>query len=485
MSGLIFKISVKRYQLLLICLLVLSLILRLYNINYNSPFNDEAIYQVIGNLGVYKWDWYSYNAPAWVAGSIFVYPTLSALAGSFGGVVGARILNVILGVLAVETVFSLGSLLPSWREKPNYLAGIISAAILGGATVTYFVSRLATYDMPSFYLLLLSFYLLARAWRIGSNSGRWYFLSGLVLVLAVLTKIIVGLYVLPVLAVGFIVSRRRGRANFKLWRGYFLLPVILLLGAYGVLSYGALLSYAKVQAAREYFSLSQIAGEFFSATGWAWLWWAVGSLGLIYKRRIELWATLTSLALLPLGFHLATHRLATLDKHVFLSVAFLALAAGIGISYLLKSSPRVFRYTLSGFLPLVLGFYLFTSYTAAQTYNNQWVNTYPVTRYLNQNLAPHDKILAEAGASAILAAYPLTPPANVTTFDWLDYKGKTGRQAYEDAVLNGYFNYVQLFNNPPRDDVFHGDLYKVVKENLYGYQLDYFDANFSIYKRLY
>ena len=485
MNGLFVSHPVIKYQLLLIGLLVVSLFSRLYNINYNSPFNDEAIYQVIGNLGVFKWDWVSYNAPAWVAGSIFVYPTFSALAGSLGGVLGARILNVIFGVLALESIFNLGSLLPDARGRANYVAGLLSALILGGASVTYYVSRLATYDMPSFYFLLLGLYFLSRAWRVGSNSSRWYFFSALTLTLAVLTKMIVGLYIVPIWILSFLVSWQRGVFNLALWRNYFLLPQLALLGIYVVFSYGPLLTYAQIQSAREYIAWPQILQFFWSQTKWAFGWWVLGTIGLALKRKWGLWAVLTGLALLPLAFHLGTHRMVTLDKHVFLSIAFLALVAGIGLSYLLSFPSRVFRLILGAFLTLTFGFYLYSSFNEASHYNSRWINTYSATNYLRSQVSPTDKILAEAGAAVILATYPITPPANVTTFDWLEFKGTTGKDAYESAVLNGHFNYIQLFNDPKQSGQANGNLQTVVKENLYGYKLAYFDSDFSIYKRLY
>src|SRR3989344_247107 len=79
--------------------------IRLYHLDYNTPFIDEAIYVVIGKLGLFEGDWISYNTQAWMAGFPYLYPSLTALAYTTGGIVTSRLLSVLVGVLIVEEIY--------------------------------------------------------------------------------------------------------------------------------------------------------------------------------------------------------------------------------------------------------------------------------------------------------------------------------------------------------------------------------------------
>ena len=90
---------------LLAVILIISFLLRVVNLNYNSPFNDEAVYIVIGKMGVFGGDWFSYNAKNWMAGFPYFYPTLTALSYITGGIVGSRFLSVMFGIMSIEAVY--------------------------------------------------------------------------------------------------------------------------------------------------------------------------------------------------------------------------------------------------------------------------------------------------------------------------------------------------------------------------------------------
>lgn len=99
----------------------LSFGLRIYNLNYNSPFNDEAIYIVLGRLGIFQGDWWIYNAASWMAGQPYVYPSMTAIAYMSGGIVASRVLNVLIGLLAIESMFALTYLISPGTETQKRL----------------------------------------------------------------------------------------------------------------------------------------------------------------------------------------------------------------------------------------------------------------------------------------------------------------------------------------------------------------------------
>src|SRR3989304_10223442 len=93
--------NTKKYLLFASAIAAASFLIRAVNLSYNSPFNDEAIYIVIGKMGLFGGDWTSYNAASWMAGLPFLYPPLAGVGFELGGIVGARMLSVVFGVLSV------------------------------------------------------------------------------------------------------------------------------------------------------------------------------------------------------------------------------------------------------------------------------------------------------------------------------------------------------------------------------------------------
>src|SRR3990167_7889340 len=88
---------------ILALILLISLAIRVYNLNYNSPFLDEAQYIVLGKK-VLACHWQESNPFSWVGGMPLFYPTLSAIFGVFG-IIGSRFFNVLLGVLSVYLIY--------------------------------------------------------------------------------------------------------------------------------------------------------------------------------------------------------------------------------------------------------------------------------------------------------------------------------------------------------------------------------------------
>lgn len=150
------------YNLLLPIIILLAFAVRIINLSYNSPFRDEAIYIVLGKLGVFDHDWWSYNAQSWLGGSLYIYPIITALAYAIGGITGSRLLNIFLNLSAICLIFKLACQL-SRPEKNQRIGSLTAAALTGGASISLYVARLATYDMPSFCLFFCQPVLFAKS----------------------------------------------------------------------------------------------------------------------------------------------------------------------------------------------------------------------------------------------------------------------------------------------------------------------------------
>jgi hypothetical protein len=471
------------------CIILFAFLIRVYNLDYNSPFSDEAIYIVIGKLGVFQGDWWSYNAVSWMGGSPFFYPTISAISSVTGGIIGSRLLNVVFGVLTVETIFRITIIL---NDNKKIISGLMSAAILSFSATAIYVSRLATYDMPSYFFAVLGFYLLLLAEKNTKRSGKYYFLSSLSIIFAVLTKIITAIY-LPIIFVYSYESARRKSKKKKLhfnrlyfWKRYFIPPLLAGIFLYLTTYMSSIVSFFNLQFEREKVEYLVIVSSFINYLYPSLILFAVASLGFVLKKAWKSWFYIIFLAAIPLVFHLASERLISLDKHAFMSLIFLSIGIGIGLDKLYSVDSRIFNPLKSAILTTGLAIFTVISLNNAGQYNQLWQNSNNMLHFVENKVKKDDLILAENGPEVILATYNTNFPLNTTTFDYFDYKKSTDLESYRKAVLDGYFNLIEIeTNNDMKTERFNqiNDLVlQAVEEN---YKLAYSDEAYQVYLRRY
>jgi hypothetical protein len=477
------------YTLILLVVLILSFCVRFYNLNYNSPFNDEAIYIVLGRMGIFQGDWWSYNPSAWVPGLPYLYPTMTAIAYMSGGIVGSRFLSVIFGVLAIEVIYVITKSFYPPPEKNGYknLAGLISAVVIAGAQVSLYVSRLATFDMPSFYFFFLGIALLLYGIRHSDNTGKWYFLAAILLYFSFLIKIIVAIYFPLILTYSFFVSQKQGIKNYFFWKRYFLSPLLIGLALFFAININFLLIYAGVQASRAKDTPITIIKIIWENTSFVWIFWLIGSIGMLISKEWKKWLILSLAASWILLSHIISQRRFTLDKHVYLAIVFVAIIGGIGIAELIKKAHfRIVKIALCFILVISLTFYWIIGYRDAQKYNQMWEDATEMLQKLPNYIHSGNNVLVEAGASAILANYEGNIPTNTTTFDWLEYRKLQGEKAYISAMQDGYFDVVELDGEHSPKDPVNTKMHNLLKElvNL-NYILVYSKNDFQIYQKSY
>jgi hypothetical protein len=461
-----------------------SLIWRSANLNYNSPFNDEAIYIVIGKMGLFQKGWDIYGAKNWIAGHPYFYPVMAALSHVFQGIAGPRLLNVIFGLLFLETVF-LTTLHLSSKTKEKRMGSLLAVFLAAAAPVLYYVSRLATYDMPGFYFLFLGLSLLLIANDQTYRSSKYYFLSALFLIFAVFTKIIAGIFFPLIIIFSFYRAKKLGPKNFYFWLRYFFFVFTIGMALYTIFIAGPLLTYYQTQSAVDDYNSRQILASFWEHTAPFWFFWLIGSIGFFLKKSWFEWLFLTLGGVWILLFHLITGRWFTLDKHTLGSIFFLTVTAGTGFNYLSsKLSSKLAKTSLSLALIFSLVSFTFFALIDSQRFNNLWLNETSLLSYLQRTIGLGDKVLVESGSGPILATYQQNFPLNVTTFDWLDYAATQGEEAYSLAVASGYFDYIQLVNPKIFKIPSTAKVHRVVAQNIEeNYNLVYNENNFLVYKR--
>jgi len=165
---------------------------------------------------------------------------------------------------------------------------------------------------------------------------------------------------------------------------------------------------------------------------------------LVKSKKIKEVFTLASLSLIIPLFHLALTRYATLDKHMYLSIIFLASIIGYAVAIFLKKGSTLMHFAKYS-LPILAFMYFIYSYNQLFQFEHTWKNTRVLSNFLKTEVKPENKILTESGGATILALYDnIFPPKGIVTFDWIDYSGLTGNEAYLQAIKDGYFDYIEL-----------------------------------------
>lgn len=462
-------------------LLVLAFFIRIYHLNYNTPFIDEAIYVVIGKLGVFENDWSSYNAQSWMAGLPYVYPPLSALAYVQGGIVASRLLNVVFGLLVIEEVFRFTYLLNLSTKGRQLLAGSIAAFITAFSAISLHLSRLATYDILSILFMLISLNCLIKSRYY--STGKFFLISAAALLLAFTTKIIIGAYIPLIIAASFYFFHRTKSRTFTLYQQYFLVPLFFGLLLYLATNSQNLLSFFDTQViGREFYSFSDLLDEIVRFMGIVIAVSVPSSFLLIIKGKARSVLFLLVFAFWVPLMHLVNHRMATLDKHLMFTLVFLSPLIASALTYWLSSPVSWYRRAFAAFCLVAVPVFFFSERPLLANLENQWQNTASVETILYQNARPDYNILTSNGAPTILALYDRVAPANVSTFDWFVYGGLEGDAAYRQAVTDGYFDLIELEIDHDRKPELVDDLINLAADH---YQVVYRQHPFVAYERIY
>jgi len=122
------------HYILLGCILAYGLVISLVKIDYNSVFVDEAYHIVMGRqlvAGEY--------CPGCSAhtGSVMTWPLFASFGDAFGGLYGARIMNIILGLMLTVCIYL------ATRMLAGRALGLLAAAIFMFSGQALYLMKLA------------------------------------------------------------------------------------------------------------------------------------------------------------------------------------------------------------------------------------------------------------------------------------------------------------------------------------------------------
>src|SRR3990170_3241920 len=277
------KYGLKSYWLLGFILLSAFLI-RTVNLNYNSPFLDEAVYINLGKT-FWKGRWSElFGDISWVGGFPFFYPPLSAMFHALGGIIASRFFNVVLGVGSVFLIYRFTrEIFPVSSEKESKTAGLVASAMMATSTIPVTFSRLATYDALLVFLFLAGVVALARAVFEGERNA--YVAGAVFLFLAFLAKYIAAIYIplLLLITLYLALKTNRGEAVGGILKSFWM-PLILLAIIYIALTFSELKGFLSSKTSEDHDSAITIVRLFVKYSPVVFL-AAIPSFYLMIKKR--------------------------------------------------------------------------------------------------------------------------------------------------------------------------------------------------------
>ncbi|WP_238431720.1 ArnT family glycosyltransferase [Streptomyces cavernae] len=464
------SVDTRRSKLLgrgvLVCILMvqagLSLRLR------GTAFQDEALYIAAGHYeldNLVNGTKTPVDFAAYFSGHPKLYPVLAALVDTQFGLTGVRVMSLLFMLAATGLLYSLT------RRLFNLRAGLGAAALFSVLQSTMVLGNFATYDAAAIFLLALSAYAVVRTDRMKSAA---VLLAAPPAALAFAVKYASGLY-LPTLVLLAVITAHRHRGVGALGRGVVLGGGIgALLGA-GYFLAGPVggISSTTTDRARGTDTAATMLQHSAEWGGLVFLAALFGTIGYTLRgrmgempwiagitpgrwRRAALGVLLTGTALLAPAYQIHLQTEISLYKHVGFGLFFAAPMAGLGMARLV--GPH-FRHPQLGIMLYVLTL-VFGMVQAQRAYS--FPDSAPMIAFMRDVVDKKGRYLAEEQE---VPGYYLR---DVTRWEqWqnsyvLDYRGKSGPDAFRQAVRDGYFDAI----------VMHGrvspDTFAAVKQGLKG-----------------
>jgi hypothetical protein len=321
---------------LVLGILIYGLVVSITSLDYNSVFIDEAFHITMGRQLL---DGEPCPGCPSHTGSVTTWPLLAAYADTWGGLYGARVLTIAIGLAMTVAVYLTARLLL------GNIYAIIAAALFQFSGQALYLMKLATYDMLAAFLLSLSFLVLVASERVRSKGFEALALvtGTSFLFLASVTK-----YIVPVFIPFFLayVVLRHGWWKFLLFS---LLPLVVVSALY--------LRFAPYPPNPVVVNQVEVVHEtarlpLGTLTEWMFRWVALAYLlavfGLFHEQKGRTALLLIILSTPIIIIHLAAGMERSVNKNMIFALIFLAPAAALGVDHIsrlfsMRSASRAVR----------------------------------------------------------------------------------------------------------------------------------------------
>jgi Dolichyl-phosphate-mannose-protein mannosyltransferase len=442
-------------RLVLLCILAVQALLSLRM--RNTAFEDEALYAYVGHLEIAHWLHGSPlqgNYASFFSGAPVLYPPLSAVADSVGGLAAARAVSLIAMLATTTLLYGLT------RRLFNERVGLCAALLFSVSEATIFLGRLATFDAPALFLLAFATWIVVR-----TAAFRWpaYLLAAPIASLAVATKYASVLFVPSIVLIAGLAAWPSSR------RRAVVAPLALGSAIAAILAAAFHLAGGNYRTGIEITTLDRVAGTtpvgtlLWDSVQWvgvAFAFAVIGAVGYAFRpnnepgepiapggpriRRVLLGAVMAGSALLAPAEQIRIHTVTSLPKHIGFGLFLAAPIAGVGLARLLGDHFRRAQMAVA-----VWGTVLALGMTQASNLFQSWPNSTVFVADFARYLQPGAHYLVEVDEVPIyyLRRDADAQPSQFTStylFSYKNSKGKvlTGDAAYVAALQAGYFRIV-------------------------------------------
>ncbi len=444
-------------------------LLSLRLIRSNTAFQDEALYLWAGHR---VWSHWLYGAPvpgfpSYFSGAPAVYPPLGALADTYGGLAGARLLSLAFMLLATLLLYLTA------RRIFDRRSALFAVCLFAGLGATQFVGALATYDAMAIALLALAACLGVRAGDLRSrHRTALLVMAGIALALADATKYAAALFdpvvIAAVMAFGW---HQRGRRFGLAAAAVLLLTTVAILAVavrigghpywHGIMS---------TTLARSSGDIAPVGVLYVSAT-WAGGVMVLALIGTAVVFVISpnwemrcLSLVLAGAAFLAPAEQARIHTITSLFKHIGFGAWFGCIVAGFALASLLDVVPttKVAAAARVGLAAAVLSALAGTALAGSQF--DAWPNSAAFTADLRRAATTNRGPILESNSipQYYVPGLWFRNEIGTVTFSYHDpAKGRlSGPRAYAAAIRHGFFSIIALDDTSTlrQDDAIRQDI---------------------------
>ena len=439
---------------LLLAVLAVQAALSLRLVWSNTAFQDEALYLWAGHL---EWSHWLYGAPLpafqnYFSGAPVVYPTLGALADTYGGLASARLLSLCFMLGATSLLYA------TTRRIYHHRAAFFAVSLFAGLGATQFLGAFATFDAMAIALLALASWLGVRA-EAEDQRARWLslMLAGATLALANATKYASGLFDPVVIAVAVACTwRRRGAGAAVAGGAVMLMTCAALIGIglmFGGPSYWVGITSTTLTRAGGDVAASGILYASAKWVGGIALLAVIGAIATFAKRfsrpmRALACVLVTAVFLSPVE-QARIHTITSLFKHVGFGAWFGCIAGGFALASLVTAVPAVKATAAVRVGIAAAALSAVAGGGAASSHFSGWPRSASFMARLEAVAKKHRGPVLEDNAipQYYVPGLHWRTRAETVQFTYIDPRTGwrlSGRIAYFDAIKNGYFSIIAL-----------------------------------------
>lgn len=411
-----------------------------------NAFQDEGLYLYMGHRmidhllhGISL----SENPGSFFSGSPGLYPVLAAVADSWAGLGGARMLSLVFAIVAMLATYRLGAVLVGRR------AGLLGAAAFAVCGSVVFQSHLATYDAMALSLFAIAAWLTVRS--VWNDQLLWAPVIAAILTVAFFVKYASGVYLPGIALLATAVAWPTRHRWTVAVRAATMVLIGVVLGWAIVVTWGPSIVPGIVSTTldRQVLAPAGRADLLWSVGRWVGPWLALALAGAVVLGR-RAWPTSVVLLMLSVAGpaqQIVIGESTSLAKHVGYGMVFACPLVGLALGRLwgrLRGGGTALA------VAVVIGL-TGSGWHWSGDFLRGWVDDRALVPVLQADIAasPGKVLLGEEPSAQRYELTDVTAPAMWADTFVFYYDGLEGLPAYRRAIDQSHFGTIFLNLNTP------------------------------------